>query len=127
MLVKAPEHKLLDEMPEPLGAAMWTPSRGSVALCTGHWRIVDYLADDQTTNTDTSNKEPFTTAYVYVDEFFAASGSGMFPAFLADQGVLTKVMLELTRSSCLRSWTCACTVIFVLSLSTRRCQTVCTE
>jgi hypothetical protein len=67
-LVKAPELKLVDEMPEPLGAIMWTPSRGSVARCTGHWRIADYLADDQTTNTDTSNKESFkfTTAYVYV-------------------------------------------------------------
>uniref|UniRef100_A0ACD5Y1I1 Uncharacterized protein n=1 Tax=Avena sativa TaxID=4498 RepID=A0ACD5Y1I1_AVESA len=83
---------------------MWTPSRGSNARRTGHRRIADYLADDQTTNTDTSDNESYTTAYG--DEFFAAAaaaagvgGSGMLPAFLADQGDLVEVMLELDEES----------------------------
>uniref|UniRef100_A0ACD5YHP5 Uncharacterized protein n=1 Tax=Avena sativa TaxID=4498 RepID=A0ACD5YHP5_AVESA len=83
---------------------MWTPSRGSNARRTGHRRIADYLADDQTTNTDTSDNESYTTAYG--DEFFAAAaaaagaaGGGMLPAFLADQGDLVEVMLELDEES----------------------------
>ncbi|KAM0872548.1 hypothetical protein ACQ4PT_038665 [Festuca glaucescens] len=80
---------------------MWTPSRGSNARRAGHRRIADFLADDQTTNTDTSDNESFTTAYG--DEFFAAaaggSGGGMLPAFLADQGDLVEVMLELDEES----------------------------
>ncbi|KAL5201259.1 hypothetical protein ABZP36_035613 [Zizania latifolia] len=82
---------------------MWTPSRGSNARRSGHRRIVDYLADDQTTNTDTSDNESFTTAYG--EEFFAAAagsggaGGGMLPAFLADQGDLVEVMLELDEES----------------------------
>jgi hypothetical protein len=84
---------------------MWTPSRGSnAARRSGHRRIADYLADDQTTNTDTSDNESYTTAYG--DEFFAAAaaaagsgGGGMLPAFLADQGDLVEVMLELDEES----------------------------
>ncbi|CAM0951500.1 unnamed protein product [Alopecurus aequalis] len=84
---------------------MWTPSRGSNARRTGHRRIADVLADDQTTNTDTSDNESFTTAYG--DDFFAAAaaaaaaggGGGMLPAFLADQGDLVEVMLELDEES----------------------------
>ncbi|VAI32529.1 unnamed protein product [Triticum turgidum subsp. durum] len=78
---------------------MWTPSRGSNARRTGHRRIAECLADDQTTNTDTSDNESFTTAYG--DEFFAggSGGGGMLPAFLADQGDLVEVMLELDEES----------------------------
>uniref|UniRef100_A0A8R7QFB4 Respiratory burst oxidase-like protein E n=1 Tax=Triticum urartu TaxID=4572 RepID=A0A8R7QFB4_TRIUA len=81
---------------------MWTPSRGSNARRTGHRRIAECLADDQTTNTDTSDNESFTTAYG--DEFFAAAaggsgGGGMLPAFLADQEDLVEVMLELDEES----------------------------
>ncbi|KAL5206554.1 hypothetical protein ABZP36_034763 [Zizania latifolia] len=83
---------------------MWTPARGSNARRSGHRRIADYLADDQTTNTDTSDNESFTTAYG--EEFFAAAaaaggsgGGGMLPAFLADQGDLVEVMLELDEES----------------------------
>ncbi|KAM0910540.1 hypothetical protein ACQ4PT_014076 [Festuca glaucescens] len=80
---------------------MWTPSRGSNARRACHRRIADYLADDQTTNTDTSDNESFTTAYG--DEFFAAAaaaaGGGMLPAFLADQGDLVEVLLELDEES----------------------------
>ncbi|KAM3257546.1 hypothetical protein ACQJBY_049699 [Aegilops geniculata] len=79
---------------------MWTPSRGSNARRTGHRRIAECLADDQTTNTDTSDNESFVTAYG--DEFFAAGGSGgggMLPAFLADQEDLVEVMLELDEES----------------------------
>ncbi|XP_037434496.1 respiratory burst oxidase homolog protein E-like [Triticum dicoccoides] len=81
---------------------MWTPSRGSNARRTGHRRIAECLADDQTTNTDTSDNESFTTAYG--DEFFAAAaggsgGGGMLPTFLADQEDLVEVMLELDEES----------------------------
>lgn len=81
---------------------MWTPSRGSNTQRTGHRRVADCLADDQTTNTDTSDNESFTTAYG--DEFFAAAaggsgGGGMLPAFLADQEDLVEVMLELDEES----------------------------
>ncbi|KAK1631093.1 hypothetical protein QYE76_005408 [Lolium multiflorum] len=81
---------------------MWTPSRGSNARRAGHRRIADFLADDQTTNTDTSDNESYTTAYG--DEFFAAAAAaggsgGMLPAFLADQGDLVEVMLELDEES----------------------------
>jgi respiratory burst oxidase len=82
---------------------MWAPSRvlsGSGRL-TGHRRIADYLADDQT---DASDNESFTTAHG--DEFFAAAsttmsgvGGGMLPAFLADQSDLVEVMLELDEES----------------------------
>ncbi|KAF8657805.1 hypothetical protein HU200_059966 [Digitaria exilis] len=77
---------------------MWTPTRGSNARRSGHRRIQDYLADDQTTTTDASDNESYTTAYG--DEFFAAAaGGGMLPAFLADQGDLVEVMLELDEES----------------------------
>ncbi|CAL5088171.1 unnamed protein product [Urochloa decumbens] len=89
---------------------MWTPSRGSNARRTGHRRIAEYLADDQTTTTatDASDNESYTTAYG--DDFFAAaaaaaaaaaspSGGGMLPAFLADQSDLVEVMLELDEES----------------------------
>ena len=83
---------------------MWTPSRGSNARRSGHRRIADYLADDQTTTTDASDNESYTTAYG--DEFFAAAGAapggaagGMLPAFLADQSDLVEVMLELDEES----------------------------
>ncbi|KAL6655520.1 hypothetical protein ACP70R_006346 [Stipagrostis hirtigluma subsp. patula] len=85
---------------------MWTPSRGSNARRSGHRRIADYLADDQTTTTatDASDNESYTTAYG--DDFFAAAasgsgggGGGMLPAFLADQGDLVEVMLELDEES----------------------------
>ncbi|XP_062198452.1 respiratory burst oxidase homolog protein E-like isoform X1 [Phragmites australis] len=85
---------------------MWTPSRGSNARRGNHRRIADYLADDQTTTTDASDNESFTTAYG--EEFFAAAaaaaagsggGGGMLPAFLADQGDLVEVMLELDEES----------------------------
>ncbi|OEL31621.1 Respiratory burst oxidase-like protein E [Dichanthelium oligosanthes] len=82
---------------------MWTPSRGSNARRSGHRRIADYLADDQTTTTtDASDNESYTTAYG--EEFFAAAsgsgvGGGMLPAFLADQGDLVEVMLELDEES----------------------------
>ncbi|XP_062194767.1 respiratory burst oxidase homolog protein E-like isoform X1 [Phragmites australis] len=80
---------------------MWTPSRGSNARRSGHRRIADYLADDQTTTTDASDNESFTTANG--EEFFAAAGSGagggMLPAFLADQGDLVEVMLEFDEES----------------------------
>jgi len=84
---------------------MWTPSRGSNARRSGHRRIADYLADDQTTTTatDASDNESYTTAYG--EEFFAAAGSagsgggGMLPAFLADQGDLVEVTLELDEES----------------------------
>ena len=83
---------------------MWTPSRGSNARRAGHRRIADYLADDQTTTTDASDNESYTTAYG--DEFFAAAGAapggaagGMLPAFLADQSDLVEVMLELDEES----------------------------
>ncbi|TVU09684.1 hypothetical protein EJB05_43175 [Eragrostis curvula] len=79
---------------------MWTPTRGSNARRSGHRRIADYLADDQTTTTtDASDNESYTTAYG--EEFFAAAGSaaGMLPAFLADQGDLVEVMLELDEES----------------------------
>ncbi|KAF0899753.1 hypothetical protein E2562_024077 [Oryza meyeriana var. granulata] len=91
---------------------MWTPSRGSASgRRTGHRRIADYLADDQT---EGSENESFNTAYS--EEFFAstsaagvASGGGgggdgdgvrgMLPAFLADQSDLVEVMLELDEES----------------------------
>ncbi|NP_001352479.1 Respiratory burst oxidase homolog protein E [Zea mays] len=84
---------------------MWTPSRGSNARRSGHRRIADYLADDQTTTTatDASDNESYTTAYG--EEFFAAAAAGsggaggMLPAFLADQGDLVEVMLELDEES----------------------------
>ncbi|KAJ1289814.1 hypothetical protein BS78_02G193600 [Paspalum vaginatum] len=88
---------------------MWTPSRGSNPRRSGHRRIADYLADDQTTTaasaTDASDNESYTTAYG--EEFFAAAaaaaaaspGGGMLPAFLADQGDLVEVMLELDEES----------------------------
>ncbi|TKW33314.1 hypothetical protein SEVIR_2G225800v4 [Setaria viridis] len=80
---------------------MWTPTRGSNARRSGHRRIADYLADDQTTTTDASDNESYTTAYG--EEFFAAAagsgGGGMLPAFLADQGDLVEVMLELDEES----------------------------
>jgi respiratory burst oxidase len=82
---------------------MWTPSRGSNARRSGHRRIADYLADDQTTTattTDASDNESYTTAYG--EEFFAAAaagGGGMLPAFLADQSDLVEVMLELDEES----------------------------
>src|SRR5438105_3719189 len=78
---------------------MWTPTRGSNARRSGHRRIADYLADDQTTTsaTDASDNESFTTAYG--DEFFSPGGGGMLPAFLADQGDLVEVMLELDEES----------------------------
>ncbi|KAE8797198.1 respiratory burst oxidase-like protein E [Hordeum vulgare] len=81
---------------------MWTPSRGSNARRAGHRRIAEGLPDDQTTNTDTSDNESFTTAYG--DEFFAAAAGGsgaggMLPAFLADQEDLVEVMLELDEES----------------------------
>jgi respiratory burst oxidase len=78
---------------------MWTPTRGSNARRSGHRRI----ADDQTTATtytDASDNESYTTAYG--EEFFAAAGGGgggMLPAFLADQGDLVEVMLELDEES----------------------------
>jgi respiratory burst oxidase len=82
---------------------MWAPSRVSSGSGrrTGHRRIADYLADDQT---DASDNESFTTAHG--DEFFAAAstttsgvGGGMLPAFLADQSDLVEVMLELDEES----------------------------
>jgi hypothetical protein len=79
---------------------MWTPTRGSNARRSGHRRIADYLADDQITTTDASDNESYTTAYG--EEFFAAAaaaGGGMLPAFLADQGDLVEVMLELDEES----------------------------
>ncbi|XP_066382313.1 respiratory burst oxidase homolog protein E-like isoform X1 [Miscanthus floridulus] len=82
---------------------MWTPSRGSNARRSGHRRIADYLEDDQTTTTatDASDNESYTTAYG--EEFFAAAGSGggsgTLPAFLADQGDLVEVTLELDEES----------------------------
>jgi respiratory burst oxidase len=77
---------------------MWTPTRGSNARRSGHRRIADYLADDQTTTTDASDSESYTTAYG--EEFFAAGGGdGMLPAFLADKGDLVEVMLELDEES----------------------------
>lgn len=79
-------------------------ARSNAARRSGHRRIADYLADDQTTNTDTSDNESYTTAYG--DEFFAAAaaaagsgGGGMLPAFLADQRDLVEVMLELDEES----------------------------
>ncbi|CAD6227070.1 unnamed protein product [Miscanthus lutarioriparius] len=83
---------------------MWTPLRGSSARRSGHRRITDYLAAYQTTTvaTDASDNESYTTAYG--EEFFAAAGSGgggggMLSAFLADQGDLVEVMLELDEES----------------------------
>ncbi|CAN6210791.1 unnamed protein product [Urochloa humidicola] len=88
---------------------MWTPTRGSNARRSGHRRIADYLADDQTTTTtDASDNESYTTAYG--DDFFfaaaasasasaSAAGTGMLPAFLADQSDLVEVMLELDEES----------------------------
>ncbi|KAK3133413.1 hypothetical protein QOZ80_6AG0536260 [Eleusine coracana subsp. coracana] len=80
---------------------MWTPTRGSNApRRSGHRRIADYLADDQTTTTtDASDNESYTTAYG--EEFFSpgGGGGGMLPAFLADQGDLVEVMLELDEES----------------------------
>jgi respiratory burst oxidase len=79
---------------------MWTPTRGSNARCSGHRRIADYLADDQTTATtytDASDNESYTTAYG--EEFFAGGGGGMLPAFLADQEDLVEVTLELDEES----------------------------
>ncbi|XP_034601604.1 respiratory burst oxidase homolog protein E [Setaria viridis] len=93
---------------------MWAPSRGSSSGSgrrTWRRRIVDYLADDQT---DASDNESFITAHSDELGFGAASVSsaagggggvggggaeGMLPAFLADQGDLVEVMLELDEES----------------------------
>ncbi|KAL5231457.1 hypothetical protein ABZP36_030233 [Zizania latifolia] len=90
---------------------MWTPSRGSgtgSGRWTGHRRVADFLADEQT---DLSENESFRTAYS--EELFASTSAtaggggggfgdgvgGMLSAFLADQSGLVEVMLELDEES----------------------------
>jgi respiratory burst oxidase len=79
---------------------MWAPSRASSlgsGRRTGHRRIADYLADDLT---DASDIESITA---HSEESFAGVGGngagGMLPEFLADQGDLVEVMLELDEES----------------------------
>jgi respiratory burst oxidase len=75
---------------------MWAPSLGS-GRRTGHRRIADYLTDDLT---DASDNESITA---HSEESFAGVGGdvagGMLPEFLADQGDLVEVMLELDEES----------------------------
>jgi respiratory burst oxidase len=77
-------------------ADMWAPSLGS-GRRTGHRRIADYLTDDLT---DASDNESITA---HSEESFAGVGGdvagGMLPEFLADQGDLVEVMLELDEES----------------------------
>ncbi|CAO2206922.1 unnamed protein product [Urochloa humidicola] len=87
---------------------MWAPSRASSSGSgrrTWRRRIADYLADDQTDASE--DNESFITANS--DELLAGAagaggggggnGEGMLPAFLADQGDLVEVMLELDEES----------------------------
>ncbi|CAO2188447.1 unnamed protein product [Urochloa humidicola] len=88
---------------------MWAPSRGSSSGSgrrTWRRRIADYLADDQTDASE--DNESFITAHS--DDLPASApsaaaagggvvGEGMLPAFLADQGDLVEVMLELDEES----------------------------
>ncbi|CAL5001784.1 unnamed protein product [Urochloa decumbens] len=85
---------------------MWAPSRGSSSGSgrrTWRRRIADYLADDQTDASD--DNESFITAHSDEASSSAAGaggagdGDGMLPAFLADQGDLVEVMLELDEES----------------------------
>ncbi|CAL5005902.1 unnamed protein product [Urochloa decumbens] len=92
---------------------MWAPSRGSSSGSgrrTWRRRIADYLADDQTDASD--DNESFITAHSDEASSSAAGGGfafaggggvgvgdGMLPAFLADQGDLVEVMLELDEES----------------------------
>uniref|UniRef100_A0A804LVW4 EF-hand domain-containing protein n=1 Tax=Zea mays TaxID=4577 RepID=A0A804LVW4_MAIZE len=78
---------------------MWAPSRGSSSGSgrrTWRRRIADYLADDQT---DVSDNESFITAHSDEHAAPASGAGGMLPAFLADQGDLVEVMLELDEES----------------------------